>query len=112
MEIADCFQVIVTGDDLPVGKPDGCIYRLAAKGMGTDPALLLAMEDSVSRVRAAVSAELQCVGVGTRERHNALIGAGAIRVIRDFRELSVDELELLLIQAEAPATRTPASGAG
>lgn len=95
-----------------MGKPDGCIYRLAAKGMGTDPALLLAMEDSVSRVRAAVSAELQCVGVGTRERHNALIGAGAIRVIRDLRELSVDELELLLIRAEAPATRTPASGAG
>jgi HAD superfamily hydrolase (TIGR01509 family) len=110
MRIEDYFQAIVTGDDVPVGKPDACIYKLVAKGMATDSAHLLAIEDSVSGIRAAVSAELQCVGVGTRERHKALTGAGAIRVISDFHELSVDQLELLLIQPEAPAKLAASPG--
>jgi beta-phosphoglucomutase len=90
--IKDYFDAIVTGDDVPIGKPDPSIYRLAAARLQESPMQLLAFEDAVSGVQAAVSAGLRCVGVASGPRVEQLRAAGAELVISDFNSLSMSDL--------------------
>ena len=52
LSLTDCFDAIVTGDEVPAGKPDPLIYRLAAERIREEPEQLLAIEDAVSGVKA------------------------------------------------------------
>jgi beta-phosphoglucomutase len=47
LELADCFGVVVTGDDVALGKPDPAIYRMAAQRLSRSAEFLLAIEDSI-----------------------------------------------------------------
>ncbi len=57
------FQTHVCGDDVAEGKPAPDIYLEAARRIGFDPALCLALEDSPTGARAAVAAGLTCYAV-------------------------------------------------
>lgn len=46
------FDVVVTGDTVPNGKPAPDIFLKAATALGTDPALCMGVEDSFNGVRA------------------------------------------------------------
>jgi HAD superfamily hydrolase (TIGR01509 family) len=66
------FQQVVTAEDVLLGKPDAAIYRLACNRIGIEPERLLAVEDAISGIRAAVGAwwVLVCVVWGWRRtRH-------------------------------------------
>jgi beta-phosphoglucomutase len=89
------FETIVTGDDVPAGKPDPAIYRLAAERMNENPEHLLAVEDAVSGVKAARSAGMRCVGLAHNGRAAALRSAGANPIIKDFRSLSFPQVQAL-----------------
>lgn len=89
--IRDYFDAIVTGDDVPLGKPDPSIYRLAAARLHENPTRLLAFEDAVSGVQAALCAGCRCVGVASGSRVEQLRAAGAKVVISDFNELSLSD---------------------
>jgi HAD superfamily hydrolase (TIGR01509 family) len=93
--LKECFDVVVTGDDVLVGKPDPSIYRLAAERLGESPQNLLAIEDASSGVKAATGAGLRCIGIGTDSRAEPLRAAGAILVVPHFRSLSVEALSSL-----------------
>ncbi|WP_205843653.1 HAD family hydrolase [Nakamurella deserti] len=54
----DNFDVVVTGDDVSVGKPDPEPYRRALDQLGVDARSALALEDSPTGVAAAVAAGL------------------------------------------------------
>lgn len=54
----DNFDVVVTGDDVRVGKPDPEPYRRALDLLGVDAASAMALEDSPTGVAAAVAAGL------------------------------------------------------
>ncbi len=92
-----CFHVVVTGEDVALGKPDAAIYRLACNRIEIEPERLLAVEDAISGIRAAVGAGLRCVGVALHETHENLTAAGAIHVVRDFQSVSVHDLECILL---------------
>lgn len=92
LSIKHYFDAIVTGDDVPVGKPDPGIYLLAAARLHENPTRLLAFEDAVSGVQAALCAGLQCVGVASGSRVEQLRAAGAGIVISDFNSLSPSDL--------------------
>jgi HAD superfamily hydrolase (TIGR01509 family) len=98
LKLLDHFQVIVTGEDVPLGKPDPSIYRAARARMAIQPEHLIAMEDAISGVRAAVGAGLCCVGLATHELPKELLAAGATQVMQDFESASVDQLERILLQ--------------
>ena len=87
------FDIIVTGDEVPAGKPDPAIYRLAAERMQQIPASLLAVEDAVSGVKAARGAGMACVGVAHNGRAELLRSAGADPIIEDFRALTYAHLQ-------------------
>jgi beta-phosphoglucomutase len=90
--IKDYFDVIVTGDDVPVGKPDPIIYRLAAARLHENPSQLLAFEDAASGVQAALSAGFRCIGVASGQRVEQLRAAGAQIVISDFKSLHISDV--------------------
>jgi len=94
--LLNCFQVVVTGEDVPSGKPDPAIYRLACNRIGIAPANLLAVEDAVSGIQAATDANLRCLGIASHETRANLNAAGAAHVLPDFEHVSVDDLENML----------------
>jgi beta-phosphoglucomutase len=93
--LRDCFDAVITGDDVKVGKPDPAIYRMAAERLGEDPRFLLAIEDASSGVKAAIGAGLRCIGIASDSRADSLRSAGAILVVPHFRSLSMEALSAL-----------------
>lgn len=90
--INNCFDAVISGDDVAMGKPDPGIYRLAAARLHEHPTRLLAFEDAVSGVQAALGAGLRCIGIGSGPRVEHLRAAGAEIVISDFTSLRVSDL--------------------
>jgi len=96
--LLNCFQQVVTGEDTLLGKPDAAIYRLACNRIGIAAEHLLAVEDAISGIRAAVGAGLCCVGLASHDTPENLITAGAAHVVRDFRPVTVNYLESVLLK--------------
>jgi HAD superfamily hydrolase (TIGR01509 family) len=110
--LLNCFQVIVTGEDVLLGKPDAAIYRLACSRIEIRPGHLLAVEDAISGIRAAVGAGLGCVGVASHETGENLAAAGAVHVVRNFESVSVQDLECILLRSHRAPISHQAAAAG
>ena len=107
--LQNCFPVVVTGEDVLLGKPDAAVYRLACNRIGIEPERLLAVEDAISGVRAAVAAGLRCVGVALHETPENLTTAGAVHVVRDFESVSLHDLECILLRRVDPISHQAAA---
>lgn len=94
--LLNCFRAVLTGEDVLLGKPDATIYRLARERIEIAAERLLAIEDAISGIRAAMGAGLGCLGVALHESAENLTAAGAIHVVRDFESVSVQDLEYIL----------------
>ena len=105
-----CFQAIVTGEDVVLGKPDAAIYRLACERIEIEPECLLAVEDAISGIRSAVGAGLRCVGVALHETGENLRAAGAAHVVRDFESVSAHDLECIFAGCEPAQPGRMAAG--
>lgn len=105
-----CFQVVLTGEDVHLGKPDPGIYRLARDRIAIESQHLLAVEDAISGVRAAVGAEVRCLGLASHEMPENLTAAGAVHVVHDFQSISPHDLECML--GDDAAFRRAAAAAG
>lgn len=57
------FKVIISGDDINVGKPHPETYITAAKKLGFDPKDCLVLEDATHGITAAKDAGCKCVAV-------------------------------------------------
>lgn len=82
------FRVVVTADDVSLGKPDPEVYVLAARRLGVAPAACLVFEDSLVGIAAARGAGMRAIGVATAYAGAELREAGAERVIDDFEGLT------------------------
>lgn len=76
------FDVVVSADDVTVGKPDPACYRLAVKALAdrfpdaaVAPATAVAIEDTPGGVQAARGAGLAVLAVGTTHQREELIDA-------------------------------------
>ncbi len=96
--LEDLFRVVVTGEDVASGKPDPAVYRMACARLGIAPEELLAVEDAIAGVRAAVGAGLRCLAVALHEEPEKLTAAGAVYVMKDFRAVSAQGLEEILLK--------------
>ncbi len=81
------FDVIVTADDVMLGKPDPEVYLQAAQRIGAGPAACIVFEDSLVGVQAARRAGMRAIGVTTAHTAEELRAAGAETTIRDFEGL-------------------------
>lgn len=109
--ILNCFAAVVTGEDVQDGKPDPAVYLLAAQRLDMDPGYLLAVEDAVSGVQAAVRAGLTCLAVALHEAPDTLRAAGAAGVVRNFETVAPADLEHLL-PGGGESSAEPVSAAG
>ena len=61
--LRDYFQVLVSSDDVSVGKPAPDVYLEACRRLGTDPVRAVAIEDSSNGLRAAAAAGLAVIAI-------------------------------------------------
>jgi beta-phosphoglucomutase-like phosphatase (HAD superfamily) len=59
--LRDVLGAIVSSDDVPLGKPEPDVYRLAALRLGVAPERCLVVEDSLNGVRAGKAAGMSVV---------------------------------------------------
>ena len=76
-----------------MGKPAPAIYRLACSKLDVSPNSAVAIEDAFSGVQAAKAAGLRCVAVPGNQDPVRLLSAGADLMIKDFRGLTLTDLE-------------------
>lgn len=82
--ILNCFQVIVSAEDVTMGKPDPAPYRLAVARLGATPGNCTAIEDSVAGVSSALNAGCKVLAVGHTTPTDHL--RAATRFFRTIRE--------------------------
>jgi len=61
--LRDRFEVVVSAEHEPCGKPHPGVYLTAARLLGVDPEACVAIEDSPNGVLAAKAAGMRCVAV-------------------------------------------------
>ena len=91
--LADLFNVIITGNDITKGKPDPQAFFMAADKMSAGPEGCVVFEDAVLGVEAAKRAGMRCVGIdryGKPERLNK-----ADLVVSDLGEIDAGKVKAL-----------------
>jgi HAD superfamily hydrolase (TIGR01509 family) len=84
--LADRFDVVLTGEDEPHGKPSPDVYLSAARALGVPPERCLSIEDSINGVRAAKAAGMVTIAVPPPETRNGDVG-GADLILGSLTEL-------------------------
>lgn len=84
--VRELFTVVVTAEDVTVGKPDPEGYRAACRMLGVAPAATVVFEDAPAGVAAAKAAGAYCVAVATS--HGAAELSAADRVVPDLASVS------------------------
>ncbi len=80
------FGTIITGGDLPRGKPDPLPYRTAAERLSVDPSDAVVFEDSPSGIRSGAEAGATVFALRSSLDDAALRSAGAYASIADFND--------------------------
>jgi HAD superfamily hydrolase (TIGR01509 family) len=79
------FDVMITGNECALSKPNPQVYLLAIKAVGVPAREILVIEDSAAGVLAAKQAGLRCVAITTTHAARQLKQADV--VVRSFKEL-------------------------
>jgi len=79
------FDVVVTADDVMLGKPDPEVWTQAARRLKATPGHCVVFEDALVGVQAARTAGMRAIGVTTAHTDAELRAAGAERTIPDFQ---------------------------
>lgn len=87
------FSVVVSGEEVEVGKPNPEQYLLTARKLGEGPNSCLVVEDSQSGVQAAKAAGMACLAITTSFSQSELMLAD--KVIDDFSEVDEKIIESL-----------------
>ncbi len=85
----DTFDLIVDTSSVEQSKPDPAAYRYALERLGEDAGEVVAIEDNVGGVAAAVSAGVTCIAFPGEHNAGHDFGAAADRI----NELTFDELQ-------------------
>ena len=90
-------QVLLTGEDVVKGKPDPCIYLLAAQRLGADPSRCLVFEDLPAGLTAGRRAGMKTCAVFDLYSRNEDGQKRSIAdyYIRDFEDIFADRAEVL-----------------
>ncbi|WP_268238240.1 HAD family hydrolase [Paenibacillus aceti] len=90
-EMLGIFDCIVSGEEVPRGKPAPDVYLEAAKQLGVDSHSCVVLEDARHGVAAAKAAGMKCIGYMNPNSGEQDLSQ-ADWIIRDMKEISLDEL--------------------
>ncbi|QTD31294.1 HAD family hydrolase [Pseudomonas fluorescens] len=91
--------VMITAEDVTVGKPDPAGYRLVAKRLGLEPADCLIFEDATVGIQAAEAAGAPLMIITTTHQHPLETAHATIASYRDIA-LSIDSDGQLRLQPQ------------
>ena len=94
LAILDFFDAIISGEDVPKGKPDPEAFLKAAKAMSLDPERCLVIEDAAVGIEAAKRAGMKSIGVTNTLPRKKL--ASANRVVKSLEEVDSKMIAQLL----------------
>ena len=86
-DLHDCFDAVVTAEDVEHTKPDPEPYRRAAERLGIPAAACVVIEDSVNGIRSSKDAGCRVIGLTTTYPAATLAAAGADAVCSTFEEI-------------------------
>jgi phosphoglycolate phosphatase-like HAD superfamily hydrolase len=75
-----------------LGKPKPDIYLELARRLNVDKHSCIVFEDSISGVRAAVAADIKCIGILTSAKKETLEQYGTWRTAKNFQEIDLEEI--------------------
>jgi hypothetical protein len=84
--------VVLTSDDVAVGKESPAIFLRAAEELHERPCDVLVLEDAVRAVEVVKKVGMKCIGIAAGSRGSKLAKAGADLVLSDFTELKLSDL--------------------
>ncbi len=87
MGIKECFNVIVTSDDVTFGKPAPDIFLKAAKRLGALPEECIVCEDSYSGIVAAHNAKMMPVFIPDRLPPNRDTDMLSFATLKDLKDI-------------------------
>jgi beta-phosphoglucomutase len=87
VDLAHQFPVIVDGDSYEHSKPAPDCFLLAAKRLNTAPGDCIVIEDSTNGVRAAIAANMPCIGYSGSD-HNTDDLSEATIIVKDLKGLA------------------------
>ena len=83
----DLFDVVLSGDDVPLAKPDPEIYSRSRHLLDVQSDRFAVVEDALAGVEAGLGAGARVIGVVGTTTAEALLNAGASVVIHNLHEL-------------------------
>ena len=92
LNIAEAFDVIVTGDEITKGKPNPETYLLVASKLGVKPSDMLVLEDARSGVEAAKASGAFCIGVENIEAEPQDLSF-ADKVVQSLNDVTLELVE-------------------
>ena len=94
--IDNCFQSIVSAEDVTEGKPDPQVFRLAAQRLGVEPKNCIVVEDAITGVTAAKRAGMHCLAVTNTHHRTSLEEADLI--VDTLEAVGLNNIERLLAE--------------
>jgi len=94
LQVAECFQAIVSAEDVHRGKPDPEVFLLAARKLDVQPARCIVVEDAQHGIEAARAAGMKSIGVSQSGNH-----LPADIVVRSLDRLDANAFKTLLDDA-------------
>ncbi|MHC0067061.1 HAD family hydrolase [Nostoc sp. UIC 10890] len=101
--IKEAFHTVVLADDCIAGKPDPAPYQVALNKLGITAEEAIALEDSPSGIRSAVSADIRTIGIASTHNPQVLQEIGAFMAIPDFTDLQLWTFLNSLIEKDSSA---------
>jgi beta-phosphoglucomutase len=68
LDVGDCFQSLVSAEEVPHGKPAPDVFLLAAERLGVSPSRCVVVEDAPAGVEAGRRAGMQTIGIASMGR--------------------------------------------
>ncbi|MHB9130095.1 MAG: HAD family hydrolase [Armatimonadota bacterium] len=94
LNLLDCFDAIVSAEDVSRGKPDPQVFLCAAERLGVPPAHCVVLEDAVAGVEAAKRGGMKALAVTSNHSRQALHEAD--RIVDTLAELTPDDFLRLI----------------
>ena len=96
LKLRKYFRTVLHAGDVQNGKPHPEIFLKAAQGLGLSPSECLVFEDSVTGAATAANAGCEVIIVTTTHQPEEFAHFNhIIRFIKDFKEISIEDLPLI-----------------
>lgn len=97
LEILDCFDLVVTSESVPRGKPHPDVFLETARQLGVKPEHCLVFEDSLVGVQAACAAGMKSFAVPSSSSNHPAIAERATRTFSSLCDVTPELVRRTLL---------------